>query len=547
MRFIFLITSMLILIVGLYYYSPELNQWLTSSKLSQKSEETEDLIYFFVTITENKHADYTFSDINQMDLLESLEKGDPQLEIVFQEGTKEGPEDNYFGYGETKSNALIELRGNTTRNAVQKSYKIRLNNDAGLWNGKQILNLNKHPFDFLKVRNKLSFDYFDLIPNIPSLKTQFVQLYVKDLTKNPPDRDFTDYGLFTLIEEPNKRFLVSAEMDPDGYLYKAKSFEFHRYPNKLRSRYDSLYDEKEFERILQIEGRSYHEKLLMMLEDVNNEQLSINQVIDKHFDRDNYLTWLAVNILFGNLDTSSQNFYLYSPLYSDKWYFLPWDYDGAWDFYWQRGSRQEYLPPWREGIQNYGSVVLHRRFFQDPNNVKELTQKIESLMSVINEENTRDLLSFYYPVVQPIITRPPDSKEAPVDISRYDEQYWDLIQVPMRNRERFYHSLEKPMPFFLGEPEIKEKKILFRWQETYDPQGDKISYLFQLSIEPSFSSIMYEQEVHNRTQLTIPMPDSGMYYWRVIVSDHKGNKQIAFDSYEPEGAYYHGVKAMEVP
>ncbi len=35
-------------------------------------------------------------------------------------------------------------------------------------------------------------------------------------------------------------------------------------------------------------------------------------------------------ILTNNTDTTSQNYYLYNPINTENFYFLPWDYDYAW-------------------------------------------------------------------------------------------------------------------------------------------------------------------------------------------------------------------------
>jgi len=56
------------------------------------------------------------------------------LDIIMAEGSEDltGPKHGMFGYG-SDANAKISLRGNTARYAAQKSYKIKLFDDAGLW------------------------------------------------------------------------------------------------------------------------------------------------------------------------------------------------------------------------------------------------------------------------------------------------------------------------------------------------------------------------------------------------------------------------------
>ena len=67
--------------------------------------------------------------------------------------------DTYDGAARS-AHATIELRGSTSRTAIQKSYQIKLYADAGTWRGSRIINLLKHPFDLTRVRNALSFEYF---------------------------------------------------------------------------------------------------------------------------------------------------------------------------------------------------------------------------------------------------------------------------------------------------------------------------------------------------------------------------------------------------
>ena len=80
---------------------------------------------------------------------------------------------------------------------------------------------------------------------------------------------------------------------------------------------------------LEVKGSQNHTKLINMLEAINDPLMPIEQTFERYFDADNYFNWMAFNILVGHTDTTSQNFYLYSPQNSEKWYFLPWDYDAS--------------------------------------------------------------------------------------------------------------------------------------------------------------------------------------------------------------------------
>jgi spore coat protein H len=511
-------------------------------------EKNNSLVHLYVTILQSSDGKPTsFYDINHWYDFNSIESDSPKLDVIVQEGSVKGPEEGDLIVQEGVANSTIEIRGNTTRVAPQKSYKLKLLDSAGLWKGQKIINLNKHAYDLTRVRNKLSFDYYTRIPDMTSLRTQFVQLHVKDLTAKTPDEQFVDYGLFTHVEQINERYLASRGLDPNGNLYKATDFEFFRYPEQIKLKTDEKYDEKAFETILESKGSEDHSKLIKMLDDVNNEALNINDVFLHYFDRDNYLTWIATNILFGNSDTMSQNFYLYSPTNADKWYFLPWDYDGGWGYYDDGFTRSSLYKPWQSGIGLYWGVVLHKRFFKDPQNVLALNAKIESLSKIITKNQTKQLLDQYYPIVKSFIKSSPDLNYLPYTVDRFETVYKRLPELTELNKVDYYQEIENPMPIFLNDSKLGNGSYLFEWDYSFDLQGDELSYDFQLSTDLSFSTFLSQKENMMESKTTVNGLDPGRYFWRVVVKDSKNNRQIAFDSYEDEdGDTFNGVKELIV-
>ena len=123
-----------------------------------------------------------------------------------------------------------------------------------------------------------------------------------------------------------------------------------------------------------------------MIAAVNDDQQPIDEVLAHYFNRENYVTWLAVNVLMADFDSISQNFMLYSPPGFEGWYLLPWDYDVAWGWSDQPGAPPR--PRWREGVANWWRVVLHQRFLAEPGNLAELDARIVELTGTINDANT---------------------------------------------------------------------------------------------------------------------------------------------------------------
>lgn len=468
------------------------------------------------------------------------------MKVIMQEGAADGsgPQVGMFGYDEEQANAKISLRGNTARYASQKSYKIRLYDKAGLWQKQRTINLNKHSADASRVLNKLSFDLFETIPNFTSLRTQFVRLYVKDLSEPGTGAKFQDYGLYTQIEQPNEMFLKSHWLDPYGQLYKVAFFEFFRYPEQIKSQSDPTYNKKAFESILEIKGREDHDKLIGMLDDVNNMTIPIDTVIEKHFDIDNYLTWLAVNILTDNMDTDANNFYLYSPLNSTKWYFLPWDYDGGW------GVQRELhsISPYQSGISNYWGSVLHNRYFRSPEHVQLLKNKIDEISKkYINKDQVKQQLALYKKNVEPYLNRAPDKNFLPTLAADVSKIYDKLPDIPAMGIKLFEQDLEKPKPFYMDSVDIQNGTMKFSWGVSYDLQGDDLVYDWEIALDPQFTQIVDAKKGISGNEITINKLRPNNYYWKVVVRDSKGNSQIPFDLYEDEeDNSYYGIMKLEV-
>jgi spore coat protein H len=516
-------------------------------------DDPSSVVTIYVTVRKGNPAEntnYTWAEVNAFDKWiygsDSADLVVGKTEALVQFGDESGPLPGELGYGEKVPNATIQIRGASTSEMPQKSYKIELFPGAGSWRGQSTIALNKHVFDFTRIRNKLNYDLMKQIPGLVSLRTQFVHLYVKDETVSEPGQNFVDYGLFTQVEQINGQFLENHQFDPNGQLYKATSFEFYRYEDELRLANDPRYNEAAFSNILEIKfDAKDHSKLIQMLEDVNNNSLPIEQTLEKYFDLENYFTWMAYNILIGSVDTQTQNFYLYSPLNSNKWYFLPWDYDDALT----RQHREKFEYPyqrWETGIANYWGVVLHNRVLRSAKYREMLDDKINQLMMFLTPERIDSMMQVYRPVVEPYIYRVPDS--AYIEHPEYFGWHYELIPTEVKNNYALYlESLEQPMPFFLGIPTRANDSLQFIWDESYDFDAENITYRFEVSSDPEFSNIVYQTDTINVTSVDTELFDPGDYFWRVIATNESGKTQYPFDAYFIEkGPPYDGMKYFNI-
>lgn len=470
----------------------------------------------------------------------------PKAEAILQIGDENGPLPGELGYDTLVANATVQIRGSGSSIQPQKSYKIELLNNAPDWRGQRTIALNKHPTDITRVHNKLSFDLLKTIPNMVSLRTQFVHLYVKDETTNPQRKDFVDYGLFTQIELPNQRYLKNHLLDRYGQLYKTVMFEFYRYPEKIRMADDPLYDPQAFETVLEVKGNQDHSKLIQMLEDVNNWSIPIEQTFEKYFDEDNYFTWMAFNILVANIDTNAQNFYLYSPQNGQKWYFLPWDYDGTFS----RGyPRDNDFSPFQEGISDYWGVILHRRVLMVPAYREKLDKKVREILHIMTPDRLNNMLNVYRSTTEKYVIQMPDIAHLPSTLQDYDMAYSLIPDEPQANYNAYKESIDKPMPFYLGTPEDMKGtgKYRFFWDEAYDFDAEDISYHFEVATDWEFENIISEATFTNIYQVELPKLAPGTYFWRVLATNESGKTQAPFDYYVDSNMIPHyGMKYLYI-
>lgn len=472
---------------------------------------------------------------------------DTKAEAILQIGDENGPLPGELGYDTPVTNSTVQIRGSSTSQGDLKSYKVELFNSAGSWRGQKTINLNKHIYDLTRVRNKLAFDLLKGIPNMVSLRTQFVHLYVKDETSDPPKQAFEDYGLFTQVEQPNKTFLKSHLLDRYGQLYKAIMFEFYSYPDQLKSADDPQYNKANFETVLEIKGNNDHTKLLKMLDDVNNWAIPINKTFEKYFDADNYFTWMAFNILMGNLDTNSQNFFLYSPQNAEKWYFLPWDYDGSLMRKENEVLQNSPYSQREQGVSNYWGVVLHQRVLTVPEYRQKLDEKMDGLLPLLTPDRINKMLNVYRAATEPFVNRMPDMRYLAGTPAQYDRAYSYIPDEVQTNYALYKQSLESPMPFYLGTPKSSSGSIQFNWAEAYDFNAEDITYHFSVSKNWDFKELVEDVTLTNVNQVTVPQLEPGTYFWRVTATNERGKTQEAFDYYMDSGDVVHnGMKYLYV-
>ena len=478
-------------------------------------------------------TDHTWQEINSLDTYYYSERGIPRYQVsaLLQVGDENGPLKGEVGFGKQVPNATVQIRGQTSSRNSQKNYKIELKDGKGEWNNQQTINLNKHMTDGLRFRNKLMYDLMSEIPQIMSLRTQFVHLYVKDAAAG--ETEFSDYGLYTQVEQLNRRGMRTHGLDRNGHLYKINHFEFYRYEDVVKTTDDPTYDEAAFNFLLETKGNKDHTKLIQLLEAVNRYSVTTEELFETYLDEENIAYWMAYMILTGNLDTQSRNMYLYSPLNSTKWYIIPWDNDNSLNSYENTLIKFSEGGSWETGISNYWGNILFRRCLLSEDFRNTLDRAVQDLMdNYLTREKIDKAAAEYRSVVEPYLYRMPDILNAPLTQPQYDLVVQKLYDEVTNNYRKYQDSLQKPMPFYVDVPELTENGLHVSWDASYTLDGQSLLYSVTLAKDYSFRQVLAKQSdlFLPETELDVQLAP-GQYFLRVRATNEAGKTQGCFDYY----------------
>ncbi|HBB28991.1 MAG TPA: hypothetical protein DC000_07050 [Clostridiales bacterium] len=440
-----------------------------------------------------------------------------------------------------KTNATIRVRGNSSRGDLYKSYKIKLEDEAKTFFGQSVLNINKHSEDRTKILTKFSADMLIGMPDMVSYRTNFMRVWIKDDSLPIEDRKYEYYGLYTNIEQPNKTFLEVRGLDSNCSMYKARNFSFQK-DELIRNIDDPEYSEVEFEQVLTIREAEDHTKLIELLEAINNPTMGFEELFSTYFNEDNYLTWLAFNLLVGSEDILNHNFIIYSPNNSKTWYFIPWDFDANMNAI----SSNAIAPSLRSG-QKLNMVTLHKKFFKYPGSIDKLNKKILELKNeYFTEENIRSYTDLYLPVLEKTLPYYPDLsllKSGPVEVVELINSFSDIIQ---QNYDNFLYSFNFPAPMFVSAPEKNNDGTLhLAWEPSYSYQGRTITYKVKIYDTYKMDKILFEQENIVGTTLDVDINlQPGKYYLEIKAVDSESNEQFSLEHYEFAGVEFIYVNGL---
>ncbi len=230
---------------------------------------------------------------------------------------------------ETIEDVGFRLRGNTSRLAWKKSFKLSFNTFVP---GREFydvdkINLNGEHNDPSIIRSKLGWDIFQQIREVSS-RAAHTTVYIND----------EYYGLYISVEHIDDEFLNRSFNDPSGNLWKC------HYPARLTYLGDDpdLYKLEEngmrvYELKTNTEADDYFQ--LARLIDVINNTPSENMLdsLEVIVDIPSVLKYMAIDVLTGSWDDywyGKNNFYIYHEPSVDRFSIIPYDYDNSFGVDW---------------------------------------------------------------------------------------------------------------------------------------------------------------------------------------------------------------------
>lgn len=224
----------------------------------------------------------------------------------------------------TLSNVGIRIRGNTSRAAEKKSFKVTFN---GLEPGRRFyglkdLNLNGEHNDPSIFRTKLCFDIFNRA-GMASSRTAHAAIYINN----------EYYGLYISVEHYDDTFLDKNYNDPSGNLWKCL------YPADLSFRgtnpdyYKTTENGHRTYELKTNESIDDYSKLADFIGIINNLPYSDFQAeLEKKFEVKEFVKYLAMDVLLASWDDYTylmNNYYIYYEPKTDKMNWIPYDYDNT--------------------------------------------------------------------------------------------------------------------------------------------------------------------------------------------------------------------------
>ncbi|HEX9971339.1 MAG TPA: CotH kinase family protein, partial [bacterium] len=231
--------------------------------------------------------------------------------------------------GDTLTHIGFRIRGNTSRQSAKKSFRIDINHFVP---GRQFydlekLNLNGEHNDPSIIRSKLCWDLFNNV-GVPASRANHVKFYINNKYQ----------GLYINVEHIDDEFVQKRFGNQNGNLYKCLYPADLVYLGSDQTPYKQPHNGRRAYDLTTNKTADDYSDLVHFIDVLNNTpQPLLKPELEKIFNVDNFLKWLAVDVLVGSWDDYwflKNNYYLYHNTATDQFEFIPYDYDNTYGIDW---------------------------------------------------------------------------------------------------------------------------------------------------------------------------------------------------------------------
>jgi hypothetical protein len=236
--------------------------------------------------------------------------------------------------GDTLEPVGFRLRGNTSRTSPKKSFKIDINEyvRGQKFYGLEKLNVNGEHNDPAIMRSRLCWDLFEQA-GVPGARATYAAFYINNEYR----------GLYVLVEHYDENFILDRFGNNDGNLYKClyPAPLVWRGPDQAAYKYMRNSRERAYDIEINEEQDDYSD-LVSFINFLNNtSDADFARELEARFNVRAFLKYLAHNTLLGSWDDYwylQNNYYLYHNTATDKFEFIPYDYDNTYGIDWVNGD-----------------------------------------------------------------------------------------------------------------------------------------------------------------------------------------------------------------
>lgn len=228
----------------------------------------------------------------------------------------------------TITNVGLRIRGNTSRDAKKKSFKLSFNEfqKGKDFYGVEKLNINGEHNDPSIIRSKLCWDIFQKAGMISS-RSAHTELYINNKYM----------GLYISVEHIDEEFVKKNFDDNTGNLWKCLYPADLTYKGSDPNVYKFRPEYQAYELSTNEEKNDYSE-LAHLINVINNTPNAVfKDSLEKVLNVASFLEFEAMNILTGQWDdywSNMNNYYLYFEPTQKKFHFIPYDYDNTFGVDW---------------------------------------------------------------------------------------------------------------------------------------------------------------------------------------------------------------------